>query len=448
MTVVLEPTSKGGPLEVEALIIENIARCPKMEVQKKQWPHMRNLALADPQYYRPEAIDILLGAEWLGTVMIGNTIAGPKGTPSAIETLWGYCLVGKVHQTVENIDSFCLAVESQLEYCIRKFWEVEEPPTVRYLSEDDRKCESHFQATVRREESGRYIVELPLRNDAPLLGNSRNAALRRFIQLERRLDKNPKHRQYYNAFMADYEPQGHMIRASMTPTIPAPFYIPHHCIYRGEDALGKFRVVFDASMKSESGPSLNEILFTGPKLHLNIVDVLLQFRMHNVVVIADIRQMYRNIGISERHYDFQRVFWRASSDLPIAEYNLTTVTYGVASASYLAIRTLHKLVEDEGAAYPGASHALKRSTYMDDIVISVESTEEAVKLRDEWMKLLSLDSSEKGYAGVVYSRVTLNSGEVAWCELYFTASDIRKVSVALPEKMGKIIRVELKVPRW
>ncbi|KAG8236723.1 hypothetical protein J437_LFUL014218 [Ladona fulva] len=118
LTVIFEPTPKGGPIEVEALVIEDIARCPKMEVLNKQWPHIRNLTLADLLYYRPESIDILLGAEWLGTVMIGNTVTGPKGTLSAIETLWRYCLVGKVHQSADRIDSLCLAMESQLDCLI------------------------------------------------------------------------------------------------------------------------------------------------------------------------------------------------------------------------------------------------------------------------------------------------------------------------------------------
>ncbi|KAG8240057.1 hypothetical protein J437_LFUL019612 [Ladona fulva] len=62
LAVIFEPTPKGEPIEVEALEIENIARCPKMEVQK-QWPHISNLILADPLYYQPESIDIMLGAE-------------------------------------------------------------------------------------------------------------------------------------------------------------------------------------------------------------------------------------------------------------------------------------------------------------------------------------------------------------------------------------------------
>ncbi|KAG8236133.1 hypothetical protein J437_LFUL001607 [Ladona fulva] len=59
--------------------------------------------------------------------------------------------------------------------------------------------------------------------------------------------------------------------------------------------------------------------------------------------------------------------------------NLTIITYGIASAPYLALRTLQKLVEDEGAPYPAESHALRRSTHVDDIVLSVKSVEEAVK---------------------------------------------------------------------
>ncbi|KAG8236724.1 hypothetical protein J437_LFUL014220 [Ladona fulva] len=43
----------------------------------------------------------------------------------------------------------------------------------------------------------------------------------------------------------------------------------------------------------------------------------------------------------------------------------------------------------KGLPYPMASHALCRSIYMDDIMLSVKSVEEAVKLRDELIKLVS-----------------------------------------------------------
>ncbi|XP_022194935.2 uncharacterized protein LOC111052529 [Nilaparvata lugens] len=70
------------------------------------------------------------------------------------------------------------------------------------------------------------------------------------------------------------------------------------------------------------------------------------------------------------------------------EYPLTTVSYGVSSSPFLAIRTLRQLIEDEGQRFPAASEALRFSTYMDDIVTSVPSVEAAKQLQSELTELL------------------------------------------------------------
>jgi len=42
--------------------------------------------------------------------------------------------------------------------------------------------------------------------------------------------------------------------------------------------------------------------------------------------------MYRQINVYPKDRDLQRFLWRYSSDEPLQEYNLTTVTYGNSSA--------------------------------------------------------------------------------------------------------------------
>ena len=53
-------------------------------------------------------------------------------------------------------------------------------------------------------------------------------------------------------------------------------YLPHHAVLRQDKETTKLRVVYDASAKEE-GLSLNECLYTGPKFHQKIFDLLLRF---------------------------------------------------------------------------------------------------------------------------------------------------------------------------
>lgn len=58
-----------------------------------------------------------------------------------------------------------------LDNTIKRFWELEEIPTLRipskFLSPDDEICENIFNKTHTRTSSGHYVVELPFKNSEP-----------------------------------------------------------------------------------------------------------------------------------------------------------------------------------------------------------------------------------------------------------------------------------------
>lgn len=82
------------------------------------------------------------------------------------------------------------------------------------LTRNEEKCESHFSATHSRDGSGRYVVRLPFDESTGTLGNSRNAAVKRLLQMERRLNGNENLKKQYHEFMREYEALGHMQLAS------------------------------------------------------------------------------------------------------------------------------------------------------------------------------------------------------------------------------------------
>lgn len=52
----------------------------------------------------------------------------------------------------------------------------------------------------------------------------------------------------------------------------------------------KLRVVFDASTKTESGLSLNDVLQKGPSIQEKLIHILARFRTRNFVLTADIKK--------------------------------------------------------------------------------------------------------------------------------------------------------------
>ncbi|XP_011870295.1 PREDICTED: uncharacterized protein LOC105563346, partial [Vollenhovia emeryi] len=96
--------------------------------------------------------------------------------------------------------------------------------------------------------------------------------------------------------------------------------------------------------------------------------------------MADIEKMYRQILIHPDDRDWQRILWRPTPDEAVQEYRLNTVTYGLACAPFLAIRTLRQLAEDEGPQFPLGAVALRRDTYVDDIVTGADTAELANRM--------------------------------------------------------------------
>jgi len=113
----------------------------------------------------------------------------------------------------------------------------------------------------------------------------------------------------------------------------------------------------------------------GPKLQLDLFPLLLRFRSHIVALTADITKMYRQVLIDTSHRDFQRIVWRESEVDPICDYRLKTVTYGTASAPYLAVKCLQQLAEDEKGDFPHAAKVILSDFYVDDLMLGEESTE-------------------------------------------------------------------------
>lgn len=169
--------------------------------------------------------------------------------------------------------------------------------------------------------------------------------------------------------MREYIEQGHMQRITEHENeSPPTYHLPHHAVIREESTTTKVRVVFDASCKTSSGPSLNDAMLVGPTVQDDLRSIIMRSRTHPIMLIADIKQMYRQILVDERDTPYQRIVWRQSPEHPLETYELKTVTYGTASAPFLATRVLQQLADDEQHDFPQAANVLRKDFYVDDLI--------------------------------------------------------------------------------
>ncbi|XP_050302413.1 uncharacterized protein LOC126740435 [Anthonomus grandis grandis] len=126
----------------------------------------------------------------------------------------------------------------------------------------------------------------------------------------------------------------------------------------------------------------------GPTIQNDLLSILLRFRTHNYVVAADIAKMYRQVLVKPEQRSLQRILWRNNPSDPIETYELQTVTYGTSSAAFLAIRSLYQLALDHEKSHPAASTIIKEDFYVDDLLFSSDSVEEASRIGLELMHIL------------------------------------------------------------
>jgi hypothetical protein len=212
----------------------------------------------------------------------------------------------------------------------------------------------------------------------------------KFLKLEQRLYKQPQSKKDYSDFLDEYVQLGHMtpLCAAEGKKEPPNFYMPHHGVLKETSSTTKLVVVFNGSETSNDGVSVNDVLITSPKVQDDLFDIVQRFRLHRIVMSADTAKMYRQVWVHPDDRCLQRILWRKTPDQPINTYELNTVTYGTASAPFLATRCLQQLVEDEVINYPEVAKIAKGGFYVDDLITGTDDVDTALALQQDFVDML------------------------------------------------------------
>lgn len=375
---------------ISCLVINKITQgIPTISFDISKWDIPRNLKLADESFNIQGDIDILLGVNVFYRILLMKQIR-KEGLPVLQKTRLGWVVGGNAQflEAPRNQVVACLSLDRSIDEKLTKFWEIEECGNNEPIfSESEQFCEEHFKQNYRRNSDGRFIVKFPFKKNIGRLGSSKEIALQRLGFLERRLIKNKALKRDYVDFMNEYLNMGHMSKVKdfsvdSYDTKPI-FYLPHHPVIKECSLTTKVRVVFDASAKTDTGLSLNDVQYSGPTIQRDLLSTLLCFRIYPYVLNADISKMYRQVLIDPSERSYQRILWR-NPDSPQAQiecFELNTVTYGCASSPFLAVRCLTQLALDFQTEYPEASEAILNCFYLDDLLTGAFSISDLLQLQ-------------------------------------------------------------------
>lgn len=171
-------------------------------------------------------------------------------------------------------------------------------------------------------------------------------------------------------------------------------YIPHHAVLKESSTSTKVRVVFDASCKTSSGYSQNDTLLFGPVVQDDLLTIILRFRTYAIAIVVDVEKMYTQILHNHTDRNLLRIRYRKSPLESISTYELNTVTYGTASAPFLATRTLQQVAHDYEDKYPKAVNPVMHDFYVDDLLTGATDLAEAIEVRKQITAMLELAGFE------------------------------------------------------
>ncbi|XP_066585641.1 uncharacterized protein [Prorops nasuta] len=436
----------GVSLDVTAIILPTITQYLPPTYSRSSFPSLSGIDFADNFASTKVPIDVLIGADYLTSVVEGPYINSPDNSLRAQRTIFGWIVAGVVPKAGH---SHSLTVHHcfDLENTLRDFWELEEVPEVKPMSTEDSLCEQHFVDTVTRTPSGRFVVALPFRSDIEKhsLGSSSRVAEKTLSRILRRLETSPDQAESYSQFLQEYIMLGHMSPVPMNSDFRV--FLPHHAVFKTDNQKTKIRVVLNASSKTSTGVSLNDTLFIGPKLQQDITRILMNWRSFRYVGVTDIVKMFRQILMRFVDRKYQNILWKTDSGA-LQAFELNTVTYGTGPAPFLSSRVLRELAYTDGANFPLTQDVLLNSTYVDDILFGAHDLKQlSSTLRiPRWTgqslttgkrELIGFcDASELAYGAVVYERLTDEDGQLS---VHLVMS---KTKVA-PIKTTSIPRLEL-----
>lgn len=352
-----------------------------------------NIVLSDTTFHIPGKIDMLLGTKWYHESLLTRVIR-QENQPTLVETKFGWTVGGEFpvpSPASTYISCFTQSPNSdrdELNEKIEKFLELESIGSKnKSLSAEEKHCLKLFDLTTRQDSTGRVFVHLPFNNKVNELGSNWNNSLSQFFMQEKKRNGDSQFNLGYCEYFREYESSQHMTELSINSKTDG-YFLPHHGVVRASSTSTKIRPVFNASSKSETGKSLNDVMCNGPIVQPELIDILYRFREGAYVLKADIEKMFRQIFVEETHRKFLKIIWRLNPSDPIRVYQLNTVTFGLKCAPFLATQALNYLA-DKNKHLSRASEEIKRSIYVDDLVMVFHDLDEALTVREEIRKIFS-----------------------------------------------------------
>ncbi|XP_076057184.1 uncharacterized protein LOC143034699 [Oratosquilla oratoria] len=336
-------------------------RQPPIKIEFDKFSYLKGTS----QVYEPDVLIEMDNAWLLKPLEVRGGSGESKHQPYATRTYFGWSVNGPISVgKPRNVGSY---FASSIEVDVERLWMMENECEDRAPSQNDQKLINLWDKETRYED-GHYVLPIPWRGE-PNLPNNRDVAERRLRSLNQKLVKSGI-LNVYSENISDLLKKGY---AEYVPEVGLKrddgkvWYLLYHA--------GKVRVVFDCAAQKNVF-SLNSQCLQDPELNNKLIHVLLRFRQHHYAIMADIEAMYHQVKIPISDRDALRFLWYVGD--VVKELRMTSHPFGGIWCAISSTYALRKTVEDMQPCEE-IKDTLFRSFYVDDMLKSVASPEEAIK---------------------------------------------------------------------
>ena len=292
--------------------------------------------------------------------------------------------------------------EPPIEALLKRMWSLEAigiavPPetglsaTEQYAVEF---LEKHIEFLPKEK---KFRVRIPFNPNKPPLLNNKYSAIGRLNTLMQHLERMPQKKELYIQGMKKYMDKKHCCPVTKEDEeAEEVFYLPHSGVLEplpaGEGI--KLRIVFDCSARDRNGNSLNDTMVTGPVPDADLVRILTIWRQGKYAFNMDVKDCFLNILLHKTDQNKFRFLWYPDgicTGQPTT-YKFTSLIFGSKCSPWISSTCLWKLLDLHSETQPELVEKAKRGLWVDDILLSTETVQEAQDIIASLEKMFAMAS--------------------------------------------------------
>ena len=393
----------GEDIELQVLSFLAICSALQTAVVVDQYPHLRDLDLADKNGDEncSDSIDILIGSDYYWRVIIGDIIRGDSG-PVALNSHFGWVVSGPTKSLSVNYTVSTLIIDEsdnvstktysdhQLVQDLNKFWDTE---AIGIIDHKQQSLDWFPPEIVFDWEGRRYQVTLPWKSDTRPLSNCYSVCVGRLNQLYKRLTKSELLLKEYDEVFRRQLDDGIIERVPQNEEgLSGCHFLPHHGVIREDKETTKLRVVFDGSAKDGMKDlSLNDCLEKGPNTTPHIFDILLKFRCYPIGIVADVEKAFHQIVVARKDRNMLKFLWFddiGKQNPQIVQYRFCRLVFGLTPSPAILSEVIQLHVTRYLLVEPMIAEILAHGFYIDDFTSGAQTVEEGFNIYQKAKQLM------------------------------------------------------------